>query len=605
MWVAPSLLQGTVQRDMVQKPHNVPQGPGVYEFADDRGSPVYIGKAGNLDKRISTYFARSVSDRTKAMLSVATKVSWILCTSEQEALLLEREKIKKLQPPYNVKLREGTGYSGLAVSTDKIPKVYPWRGKRPEKAHVFGPYPQTSTRALVDALITVYKVRSCQEHVFKTAKKTQKACLLYETNQCLAPCLVTTNIENYDKACGELVKYLKMPDDSLTRDLEKVMVELSSGEKFERAGKVRDTIRALESLKTRQAIIREPVDVSAWAISRRFGFIGVCVVDVIKGTIESIRTYESMDNPHMNDGELYEYVVNNYSAEHTTGANVAKEQTMFTRVAKSRYEKELVHLAELNSAEAVGTMDTSSWLDGAKVYHALQGLERLVCRAGPIGRVECIDISHHDGKNTVGSLVVFDQGSMQPKEYRVVKLGTMNSDDYQAIGEMVTKRFSGSRLGLKLLPDLLLIDGGKGQVAAGVQAMKSLNVSQMVTLCGLAKRFEEIYVAGSKKPILLDESNDSLLLLMLTRNAAHSHALAKHRNLKNTKITQRTPLNIPGVGAVLESNLYKHFVTYDSILAASQKDLQGVQSIGPLKAQSVHRSLQEKHRDGKTTPRPV
>lgn len=581
---------------MLAKPRNVPQGPGIYEFADEYGNPLYIGKAGSLEKRISTYFGPAVSDRTGAMLNAARKLSWILCTSEQEALLLEREKIKKLQPPYNVKLREGTGYSGLAVSMEKIPKVYPWRGNRPGNAHVFGPYPQTSTRALVDALITVYKVRSCSEHVFKTAKNTQKACLLYETNQCMGPCLKKTDLGDYDKACKELVEYLRMPDDSLTLELRSVMSALAADEKFERAGKIRDTIDALESLKTKQAVIREPVDITAWSVSRSFGFIGVCVIDVVKGTIESIRTYESMDNPHMGIAELYEFVINNYAAERTSSirTSIAGEKTTFTRAAENDYEQELVGLAEINSAEAVRTMDTSSWIDPAKVYHALRGLTQMVGSPVPIRRVECIDISHHDGKNTVGSLVVFDNGSTQPKEYRVVKLGAMNSDDYQAIGEMVTKRFSGRKLGLGPLPDLLLIDGGKGQVAAGVHALASLGDKGAVVLCGLAKQFEEIYIAGSKKPILLDESNDSLLLLMLMRNAAHSHALAKHRSIKNAKVTARTPLNIPGVGAVLENNMYKHFTTYDSIMDATVADLVKVQSIGPLTARAIRKAIEEK-----------
>lgn len=575
----------------------MPQGPGIYEFADKHGNPLYVGKACNLEKRISTYFAASLSERTGAMLNAATKLSWILCTSEQEALLLEREKIKKLQPPYNVKLREGTGYSGLAVSMEKIPKVYPWRGKRPENAHIFGPYPQTNTRALVDALTTVYKVRSCYEHVFKTAKKTQKACLLYETNQCMAPCLVKTDLKEYNKACRDLIKYLQTPDDSLTLELRNVMTVLADGEKFERAGKVRDTIDALASLQTKQTIIREPVDLTVWSISRGFGFIGVCVIEVTKGTIDSIRTYESIDNPHMNTGELYEYVVNNYTAEHTLNVNasIAKEQTMFTRVAQNTYEQDLVSLAEINSAEAVRTMDTSSWIDPAKIYHALDGLTQIVGSSEPIRRVECIDISHHDGKNTVGSLVVFDNGSTQPKEYRVVNLGTMHSDDYLAVGEMVTKRFTGRKLGLGPMPDLLLIDGGKGQVAAGMKSLVPLSGTESVVLCGLAKQFEEIYIAGNKNPILLDESNDSLLLLMLMRNAAHSHALTKHRRLKNKEVTALTPLSIRGVGPVLESNLYKHFSTYESIMKATEADLVKVQSIGPRTAKAIRKALDKRH----------
>ena len=360
---------------------------------------------------------------------------------------------------------------------------------------------------------------------------------------------------------------------------------------------MRDTIDALASLQTKQTIIREPVDLTVWSISRGFGFIGVCVIEVTKGTIDSIRTYESIDNPHMNMGELYEYVVNNYTAEHTLNVNasIAKEQTMFTRVAQNTYEQDLVSLAEINSAEAVRTMDTSSWIDPAKIYHALDGLTQIVGSSEPIRRVECIDISHHDGKNTVGSLVVFDNGSTQPKEYRVVNLGTMHSDDYLAVGEMVTKRFTGRKLGLGPMPDLLLIDGGKGQVAAGMKSLVPLSGTESVVLCGLAKQFEEIYIAGNKNPILLDESNDSLLLLMLMRNAAHSHALTKHRRLKNKEVTALTPLSIRGVGPVLESNLYKHFSTYESIMKATEADLVKVQSIGPRTAKAIRKALDKRH----------
>lgn len=598
--MAPNTTGDTVHGDMVAKPNNAPDGPGVYEFSDEHGSPLYVGKALNLKKRLATYFAGGVSARTRAMLDAATKVSWTLCVSEQEALLLEREKIKKLQPPYNIKLREGTGYSGLAVSKERTPKLFPWRGRRPEQAHVFGPYPQTGTRALVDALITVYKIRSCTEHVFTNAVKTQKACLLYETNQCLAPCLKNTDRATYDKACDDLVKYLGKPDDSLTTGLRSTMARLSEEEKFERAARVRDTIGALESLTTKQVVVREPVDITAWAVSRGFGFLGVCAVDVVKGVVESIRTYESMDNPHSGERELYEYVINNHSPEHAVPGrlNIAPEQTAFTRLPCDGYERDLVSLAKINSQEVIRTMDTSSWLDPAKVYHALQGLGRTVNSARPVQRVECIDISHHAGRNTVGSLVVFDKGGMQPAEYRVAKLGAMQADDYRAMEEMVTKRCSGRRMGLGALPDVLLLDGGKGQVAAGMKALETLGLKGEVAICGLAKQFEEIHLAGSGKPVVLARDNDSLLLLMLIRNAAHNHALGRHRRIKTAQLTERTPLNIPGVGSALEANLYHHFETYEGILTATEEDLARVPSVGPSRARKIRAELDTRRRQG-------
>lgn len=589
---------------MINKPDNMPVSCGVYEFADADGNPLYVGKASNINERICSYFSSTCSARTRAMLDVAHTLTWVICSSEQEALLLEREKIKNTQPPYNIKLREGSGYSGIGVSIEKFPRVYPWRGSQPQHAHAFGPYPNVNSKVLMRALVSVYKVRSCSSSVYQEAKKTQKACLLFETGDCLGPCLKTVNVNEYAQACADLIEYLKKPKPGIVENMRQSITGLVEAEMFERAALVRDNVRALESLGSKQSVVGDIKNtLSVWSISRGFGFIGVCVIKVVNGVAGDVCMYESIDDLDLATGDLYEYVINNYRTllgDLFAGkSRITKDACSLGRQAKTKQERNLVDLAEVNSLEALRGISTTAWLDPARTYRAINDLMKVTKSSLLFKRIECIDISHSSGSDTVGSLVVFDNGKLSPKEYRIVKLDTYNSNDYAAIGEIVKKRFTGNRLGLDTLPDLLIIDGGKGQVSAGIAAHKNSGVTSPVVICGLAKKFEEFYVQESKNPVLLGSSSDALMLLILLRNAAHNHALRNHRKIKNADISKRAPLLIRGIGYRSEQKLYEHFTSLESIANASQDALADV--VGQRKADVIRLELSKRKRLDPTT----
>jgi excinuclease ABC subunit C len=589
---------------MINKPDNMPMSCGVYEFADADGNPLYVGKASNINERICSYFSSGCSARTRAMLGVAHTLTWVICSSEQEALLLEREKIKNMQPPYNIKLREGSGYSGIGVSIEKFPRVYPWRGSQPQHAHAFGPYPNVNNKVLMRALVSVYKVRSCSSSVYQEAKKTQKACLLFETGDCLGPCLKTVNVNEYAQACADLLEYLKKPKPGIVENMRQSITGLVEAEMFERAALVRDNVRALESLGSKQSVVGDiKSTLSVWSISRGFGFIGVCIIKVVNGIASDVRMYESIDDLDLATGDLYEYIINNYRTSlgdaFTSNAIITKDACHLGRLAKTKQERNLVDLAEANSLEALRGISTTAWLDPARTYRAITDLRKVTKSLLPFKRIECIDISHSNGSDTVGSLVVFDNGKLAPKEYRIVKLDTYNSNDYAAISEIVRKRFTGNKLGLGALPDLLIIDGGKGQVSAGIAAHKNSGSTSPIVICGLAKKFEELYVQESKNPVLLESSSDALMLLILLRNAAHNHALRNHRDLKNVGISKRAPLLIEGIGFRSEQKLYEHFTSLESIINASQDALAVV--IGQRKAEVAYLELSKRKRIEPTT----
>jgi excinuclease ABC subunit C len=570
----------------VEKPTEIPRAPGVYEFLDARGQVLYVGKAKNLAARLGNYFTTIEHPRTRRMLEEACDLRWTICASETEALVLEREWIAAKQPPYNVLLRAGDGYSGIAISREAVPRLYTWRGRRPVTAELFGPYPGAGSRDMLDALQLLFGVRSCTNETYRRAERDGRACLLGETGRCLAPCTARVSVEQHREAAEELAKFLRKPDTQRAAKLGTEMALFAEQEQFEAAARRRDQLRALEVINERQRLVGP----SNWnreivAVRRDESRVVVAVTTVRDGRICSVETYAVPNDPNIEDHELLEAVLSQLG----DGRRVTETATATSRRARGARERGLVNFTATQAAEALRREPVRRSTDRAELATALRRLAEMLQHGGPLVRIECMDISHTKGSQTVGAVVVLENGEPNRREYRTLHLGDFNGDDYAAISELVARRFSAKAMGMSGPPDLLLIDGGPGQVASAERALADLGVT--VTLAGLAKRLEEIWPAGSRTPLLLEPDDQALRLLTLVRDEAHRHAIGTHRRLRGRAALKTGLDGVAGLGKQKREALLARFGSLDAVASLPETELATVPGIGPVLARRIREAL--------------
>lgn len=589
----------------VSRPIDVPGAPGVYEFVDRSGRVLYVGKAKDLSRRVASYFRSDVAPRTALLVQRATSLRWVVCASEAEALVLEREWIRSKQPPFNIRLRAGAGYSGVHVSADQVVRLASWRGARPRRGTSFGPYPGVATADLVDALQIVFGVRTCDDATYRKAELTGRPCLLGETGKCLAPCVGRVSVEAHNAAAGALTAHLRQPDPRIGERLDAEMRALADGEHFEAASRRRDQLKALEVIGRRQRVLGGAGwDRVAVACRRNGERMAVACTRVLDGAVTLVETYVSADDPMLDEQETLTAVLAELALP--AGAIVITAQaTSSSRRARGERERGLLAFTSTQAQVACEADAPTPSVDPAEQAQALARLAELLRVAGPLRRVECMDVSHTQGRHTVGSVVTLCDGVAHREEFRAVHLRDVGGDDYAAMRELVQRRTSGRRLGLDALPDLLLIDGGPGQVAAALDALLGSGLVPAnhddapglvaagthtigPVLAGLAKRFEELWPVGAERPVLLGMRDPVLRTLTAARDHAHHHALGASRR-RRERAALRTGLDdVVGVGPTRKRALLARFGTLDAIARAPLAELAAVAGIGPGLAQRIH-----------------
>lgn len=578
----------------LDRPRDIPHAPGVYEYLDPEGRVLYVGKAKNLKQRIDSYFTGEHHPRTRRMLNLATSIRWTICASEEEALLLEREWIVKRQPPFNVRMRLGNGYGGVAITKGAVPRLVRWRGERPKNAESFGPYPGIRPVELVDALTTVFGVRTCTDDEYRRAERNRRACLLGETGKCLAPCVKTEVRPAHAEAARALARHMQNPDPGRGEQIREEMRIASEAENFEEAGRKRDHLRALEIVGRRQRVHGPRlVDVTAVVVRVKEERLIAAMVRARNGSIDSVEILTGdLDGERDLDGNL-ETVLLHLGLD---DAAVTETTVLGGRLPRGEAERNLLSFAATQAEAAVKTALEQGWRDPARRLEALEAVkERL--GAGSAARIECLDISHGRGEQTVGSLVVLDDGEPRRDQWRRLDLGSFGGDDYKAITEVITRRFSGEQLGLERAPDILLIDGGPGQVNAALEGMRAAGVEPCNLggagpyLLGIAKRFEELWPVTAQEPILLDGTDPALLVLTMARDCAHDNGVRTHRRRRDREAARTRLDGIAGIGTTRKNALLAHFGTYDALLAAPVAEIAAVRGIGPGLAENIHKAL--------------
>lgn len=586
----------------------IPHAPGVYRFLDGDNNVIYVGKAKYLNSRLGSYFRdpANMHPRTAKMVSTATSVKWVVCSSESEALILEQTWIHQFNPRFNVAMRNGGGkYPSLAFSTtEKVNRLTPWRGPRKAGFIYRGPYPNVSSRDLIDALLRVIPVRSCTRQIFNQAKVSKRPCLLGDIGKCSAPCIQRIDEASHQEALDKMVRFLDGKEPGILTDLKAEMDQAAFDLDFEKAARRRDDIQTLEQVFSRQGILLTAgLEAEAVSIFNSTHAFGVSLTKVTQGAISEVESWVVEKDPLLEDLEQRMQILAAVYATRKPSKTLYLDDADLIEPAVAFFEKKNLKVQVRSAKSGDGSKILANSSRNAEMIIKSSDLRRVntidtkVAALEEIGdvigvghtpwRIECIDIAHTSGVDAVGSIVTFINGESDKSQYRRINIPSeLGGDDYGSITHVVNKRFSGSNAGMSSNPDLLIIDGGPAQVDAALKAFKANGITT-VALAGLAKRLEEIWVAGEDQPMILSRNSESLRLLQQLRDESHRAANQTHAK-KRQKTSLASKLDtVPGLGAQKRAKLLQVFGTVPAIAAASLRDLQEVDGVGPKLAQSV------------------
>lgn len=590
----------------------LPNLPGVYKMIGKSGDILYVGKAKSLKNRVSSYFAKTIDHpKTRALVQRIHHIDTIITRSETEALLLEQNLIKLHRPPYNVLLRDDKSYLYVFISADKpYPRLAYGRGKgQHQKGKFFGPFP--SAHAAKETLLLMQKmfqVRQCTNTFFKAR---QRPCLEYQIKRCRAPCVGLVSPEDYADDVNNTIRFLKGEGNDLQVRLVGKMEQAAEDMQFEQAAFYRDQLSMLREVQAKQAVYTVKGEADIIAIASQAGITCVHVMNVRGGRVLGGNNYfPDVDSQQALAENLSEFVISFYfqvsddlpddlivSHELPDQAAVGdalaeqfgKKVAIKTRVREQRAE--WLSLAQMNANNALQTK-LGDYLEVKARYRALQDILRDALDGKTLDRIECFDISHTMGEATIASCVVCDQGGLRKRDYRQYAIhGITGGDDYAAMQQALTRRYS-----KQPLPDLLLIDGGKGQLNMAKNVLTELGILGQTLLVGVAKGEGrkaglEVLHFIDREPLDLPPDSKALHLIMHIRDEAHRFAITAHRKKRDKRRASSVLEAIPGLGEKRRRDLLNHFGGLQQLLGASQAEIEQVHGIGKVMANTIYKVL--------------
>lgn len=605
---------------------DIPIEPGVYRFWDEHGQVIYVGKAKSLRSRLTSYFAdpAQLHERTQNMVATAVKVDWVTVASEVEALQLEHTWIKEFDPRFNVRFRDDKSYPWLAITLNEtFPRVFVVRGERKKGIKYFGPFVQAWViRDTIDRLLRVFPVRTCSESVFRRAKASGRPCLLGYIDKCSAPCVGRVDPEAHRELIKGFAAVIDGDTKPVLRHLRQEMDTASDQMEYERAARLRDDIAAVENIAEKSAVVLS-VDSQADVIAIHDDDLaaGIQVFHVRDGRIRGERGFVTDKIDDAGAPEIMQRVLQQLYA-HDGGEVPPKEvllnvepadlevvvewlaqrrgSAVDVRVPQRGEKRALMEIVERNAEQSFGLYRSKRGADIASRSRALEEIAQyLDLRSAPL-RIECIDVSHLDGTNVVASLVVFEDGLPTRKDYRrfVLKHGQGNND-VLSISEVVTRRFREShgqseeqtKKKFSYPPQLLVVDGGKPQVAAASEALQLAGID--IPIVGIAKRMEELWLPDASDPIIMPRNSEGLFMLQRIRDEAHRFAISHQRQRARKSLVDSLLDQVPGLGEVRKKALMRHFGSVKRLRGASVEDIAAVSGIGPQVAAAIHTYLAE------------
>jgi len=588
----------TNDHPLLERAHEAPESPGVYRFQDARVKVLYVGKSCDLRRRVLSYFGRSdLPERTRAMVARARKLDFTVTASEVEAFILENTLIKKHRPRFNVLLRDDKTYPYIKLTTGETwPRVLFTRRVRDDGHSYFGPFMgQRMARRLMDLARTHFQVRTCHIEI---DGKLPRPCLYFHMKACLGPCVDgLTDAESYAGAVDELKLFLGGRHRELLPRLEESMWKASEGENFELAGRYRDLIAVVKRLGEPQDVeLPGRGNADVFAVHTDSEHATVCVLPYRDGKLVDKREFHFEGVGDVGTAELLtsfaaQYYEANPSIPRTveTSADLHEDDRELLRSWLAHKRERAVEIAapkrgprarrvELARDNARAAFELRFRAPRSQAQHLARRLGEALGLEGPVEYLECFDISHSGGKETTASCVVWRQGRMDKRSYRSFNITSVEGvDDFASISEAVTRRYRRLRDEGADMPDLVLIDGGVGQLNAAMAALDSLEIE--LPIAGLAKREEELWLPGASEPIRLDPSDPAHLVLRQARDEAHRFAITRHRKRRSNRTLATELINVPGIGPGRAKALLTRFGSVRGVQTASVEELQ--RALGP------------------------
>ncbi|WP_032092941.1 excinuclease ABC subunit UvrC [Necropsobacter rosorum] len=597
---------------------NVTHDPGVYRMYDSNDQVIYVGKAKDLKKRLASYFRRHLASRkTEALVAAIRRIDTTITSSETEALLLEHNYIKQFQPRYNVLLRDDKSYPYILLTKERHPRITAYRGAKKIQGEYFGPYPDAgAVRETLSLLQKLFPVRQCENAVYRNRSRP---CLQYQIGRCSAPCVAGyVSDEDYAQQVNFARLFLQGKDQQVLDHLIAKMEQASAQLNFEQAARFRDQIQAVRAVMEKQFVSNERLDdIDIVSIAYRLGIACVQVMFIRLGKVLGNRSYFPKVPANTDLSELTETFVGQFYLQGHQGRSIPNSiivdhklahktelETLLSDLAgrkvaiqdsakgdKSKY----LHLAQMNAKAALATRLKQSSLI-AERYAALQA----VLGIAPIQRMECFDISHTMGAQTIASCVVFNQDGPLKSDYRRFNIsGITGGDDYAAMEQALLKRYD-RPLEAEKIPDVIFIDGGKGQLNRALQVFAGLNVEWDKTrplLIGVAKGvdrkagLETLIISRQGRELHLPPDSLALHLIQHIRDESHHHAIGGHRKKRQKAFTHSNLEDIAGVGAKRRQALLKYLGGMQGVKNATADEIASVPGISPALAEKIAEAL--------------
>ncbi|HTY10067.1 MAG TPA: excinuclease ABC subunit UvrC [Bacteroidota bacterium] len=602
-----------------EKLNNLPTSPGVYQFKDGEGTVLYVGKAKILRNRVRQYFhkSRALDPRIALMVEKVSDVEIITTDSEVEALILEANLIKSKKPRYNVSLKDDKSYPYIVITNEPYPRVFVTRRVSRDGSHYFGPYTDVHTmRSALKTVRDIFMIRSCNYHIDQDfiAKKKTRVCLDYHIKKCEGPCEGLVSEERYNQMIDQVARVLLGKSNSVIESLGAQMRSAAAELKFEDAAILRNRLRELEVYSSTQKIVDiELHDRDIIAVAAEGDDACGVVFKIREGKILGRQHYYINRVEGKNEAEIIEALVQRYYLESNDipsevvlsspieSAGAAKEwlsgqrrkPVEVTSPAEGELAK-LVSMCRKNAQYLLDELKLQKMKRDDFIPYAVQSLQKDLRLKNPPRRIECFDISHLQGTETVASMVVFEDGKPKKSEYRKFKIRTAAEtnmvDDFASMKEVVRRRYSRVLEEQQALPDLIMVDGGKGQLSSACEVLDELQLQEQ-PIISLAKRLEEVFVPEQSDPVPIPKSSSALRLLQQVRDEAHRFAITFHRSLRDKRTLQTELDLIEGIGKKRAKELLEAFGSVQGVKFATEAQLSEI--VGDKVAAKIREYFEE------------
>ena len=579
----------------------LPDQPGIYQYFDQSGKIIYVGKAKNLKKRVSSYFKKTHENRkTELLVRNIADIKHMVVETEQDALLLENNLIKKYQPRYNIRLKDDKTYPWIVIKNERFPRVFQTRNVIKDGSSYFGPYTSILTvRTLLEFFRKLYKLRNCKLNLAEEQIRQGKfkVCLEYHIGNCLAPCVGKLENDQYMKSIDQIKEILKGNISGVIKYLKDLMRQYSSEMKFEDAAIIKEKLDLLEKFQSRSTVVSNTIsDVDVFTIDQDENFAYVNYLKIMSGAIMQTYTMEIKKVLDESPGELLEFAIVDIRQKIFSNAKEILVpfkldfdlEGVKIQIPKQGDKKKLLELSERNAKyfrlEKMKHVVVSKAEQNAN--RILETMKKdLQLKVQP-SHIECFDNSNLQGTNPVSSCVVFRDARPFKKDYRHFNVKTVEGpDDFASMEEVVYRRYKRLLDEEKSLPQLIVIDGGKGQLGAALNSLEKLGLRGKISIIGIAKRLEEIYFPGDSVPLYLDKNSETLKIIQQLRDEAHRFGITFHRNKRSNEFIKSELESISGIGEKTRTALLTRFKSVENLKNQAFREV--ADEIGDSKARLI------------------